>query len=189
MVWERVRELQRKAEQEAREQEANRIKWEREMALKAQQEKENKMREKEERRRIVKKVLEESGALSTMREIEKGLEGNVRKHAIVEDLDARTAWLAWGNKFKVDNVEITYEKHWGRRGEKDFSYIRVEVATYDESIKIGLREIKKDEWQTNRKVVQDMLAEEYLHPQRVNEWEPPKGYSSSSSSNTECCNQ
>ena len=195
MVWERIEELERQEIQQARrkaaQEEADRIRLAKEATDRAQQKERERIRELEEARRLTKEVLEKSGALPVMREIDKGLEGKVRKHAIV--LNGQRATLAWGSKFMV-TVEggITYESSWLTRGKMDYSYISAEVNLLSQSVTIGHKEVKKDQWSTNRAVIQDLLAQAYLHPTRVNlrETPPPRSYSSSSSgsSGTECCN-
>lgn len=194
MVWERIHELEKQEQQrirdEATRKEADRITRETEATIKAQRKTQELERKERERRRINKEVLEKSGTLSIIKELDNGLDGNVRKHAIVGSLESGFIQLAWGNKFKVTNRgTIDYEKPWIGRGVKDYSYIEVAVDSSDESIKINGKMVKKDQWQTNRTVVQDLLAQAYRNPHRMNDREtPPSKYSSSSSgsSTSEC---
>ena len=198
MVWERIHELEKQEQQrirgEAARKESDRIARETQATIKAQRETQERERKERERRKINKEIIEKSGALSIMKEIDRGLEGNVRKHAIVGSLESGYIRLAWGNKFKViDENIIGYERFLGIKytGIKDYSYIEVVVNSDDESIKINNKIVKKDQWQTNKTAVQDLLAQAYHSPYRVNDREEPpsksSGYSSSSSSNTECC--
>ena len=150
------------------------------------------LREAEEKRRLTKELLERSGALPGMREIENGLRGSVRKHVIIEDLNYGQARLVWGNKFKVDKDGfVDYEKSWGiGRGEKDYSYIIAEVNLKDQSLSINGKVVEKDSWQKNG-IMQESLAKSYLNPKRINEREEPpsRGSSDSSSGSTPegCC--
>lgn len=208
MVWERIQELKRREEQEgqrarqeAAQAAADRLKIEQEATVKARLQQEQKRQRalevQEAKRKANKEVFESSGILSNMREIENGLRGNVRKHAMLVDLDAGTITLAWGNKFKTTSEGgITYEKFWeiSYTGIMDYSYIKAEVNLGNGSIEVSgehSKEVKKDQWQANKTVTQDLLAQAYLHPKRVNSKEErPSRYSSSggSSSNSECCN-
>lgn len=193
MVWERIHELEKQEQQrirdEAARKESDRIAREAEATIKAQRETQERERKERERRRINKEVFEKSGVLSVIKELDNGLDGNVRKHAIVGSLESGSIKLAWGNKFKVDDSgTIDYEKPWIGRGVKDYSYIAVSVDSRDESIEINEKIVKKDQWQTNRTVVQDLLAQAYRNPHRINDREtPPSNYSSSGGSNSECC--
>lgn len=196
MVWERIHELEKQEQQrirdEAARKESDRIAKERESTIRAQRETQEREGEERERRRINKEVFEKSGTLSVIKELDNGLDGNVRKHAIVGSLESGVIQLAWGNKFKVtDNgMDIDYEKPWIGRGVRDYSFIAVLVDSRDESIKINGEIIKKDQWQTNRTAVQDLLAQAYRNPRRVNDREtPPSNYSSSGGSSSECCSQ
>jgi len=196
MVWERIRKLEEQEQQRIRDdtvkKEADRITKEREASIKAQRDTQERERKERERRRINKEVFEKSGTLSAIKELDNGLYGNVRKHAIIGSIESGSVELAWGNKFKVtDKGTIDYEKPLIGKGVKDYSYIEVAVDSSDESIEINGRTVKKDQWQTDKTIIKDLLAQAYRNPHRVNDREtPPSRYSSDSSgsTNTECCN-
>lgn len=206
MVWERIRELKRQEEAKKAQEAADRLREEHKAKAKAQLERDQAIRKTEEaretKRKANKEILESSGVLSEMREIEKGLEGNVRKHAILIDLDAGTATLVWGNKFRIVNDYIDYEKGFLSRGQKDYSYIKISIeisnslgesstsATIYSGDSWSGEKISRKQWENNKLLVRDLVARAYLHPTRINKREtPPSKYSSSSSgsSSSECC--
>lgn len=203
MIWERIRELQIQEEQTAAQEAENKRQRGIEAAARSREQAELaeqlRLRNIEARRRIHEELLENSGVLPEMREIEKGLEGRVRKHAILVDLDKGIATLVWGNKFTVSQNEITYEKGMLElaRGLMDYSCVSVKVNLSAQTISMNIWDggryndinVSRTEWEGNRLHVRDLLAQAYLHPQRINQREePPSSYSSSSSNITECCN-
>lgn len=199
MVWERIEELRRQEEQRAAQEAANERRRQADSAARAQAEatraQAEATRAREAKRKAHKELLDKSGVLSEMRGIAKGLEGRVRRYAIVEDLDSGTATLAWGNKFAVEDGKIVYERGFLSRGQMDYSLISVTVNLSKQSISIkgqgySPKTISQAEWTGNRLLVRDSVAQAYLHPDRVNEREtPPSKYSSSSSGpSSECCN-
>lgn len=200
MIWERIRELEQeearaKAQREAQAQ-ADERKREIERAEENQRQKreeELRNKEKERRRKIVEETLSRSGLLDGMKQLERGLSGQVRRHALMVNLDEGTATLVWGNKFTLTAYgNIAYERSLlSRYGQKEYSYIQARVDTSTESVNIDGNSVAKDRWQTDRAVVIDLLAKAYRNPGRVNDREtPPVNYSSGSSgsSSTECCN-
>lgn len=197
MVWERIRELEEEERREKLQREtqaqAESVRLEREAA--DRQAEENRRRDEERAReyRIIKEVLNKSGLLEGMRDIESGLDGLVRKHTIVLRPEDGTVKLVWGNKFNVrDDGEISYEGVWlSRYGQMDYSYIEARINTNTESVQIGYDRVAKDQWQSSPATIIDLLAKAYRNPNRVNAREtPPSKYTSGSgsSSTPECCN-
>lgn len=191
MIWERINELKRREEQKARDETARKEAEAAEASIRAEREKAEWQKKRKEKHEHTDLVFRSSGVTEQMGKLEKGLEGNVRKHALIKDLDRGVMRLVWGNKFKItDSGEIDYEKPWRGVGVMDYSYIQAEVGNED-SIVIQCSSVKKNGWSWDKKAIQDLLAKAYLNPRRVNDRNPPsRGYSSSSTTGTtECCHQ
>lgn len=197
MVWERIREIELEEAREKQKREAqaqaDSIVREREAARRQAEEDRRRAEELETRHRIIREVRDKSGLWEGMKELERGLDGLVRKHAIVLNLERGTLTLVWGNKFKVtDEGEVTYERPLlSTLGQREYSFIQAKIDTEIQSVSIGYDSVKKDQWQANRTAMNDLLARAYRNPERVNDREiPPSKYSSGSSGSsiTECCN-
>ena len=204
MVWERIEELRRQGEAKKAQEARDRLQREQEAATKVRQERdleERRAREKQqERRNAHREIFAMSAVKSEMRDLEKGLEGNVRKHAIVENLDNGTMQVVWGNKFNIVGNIIDYEKGFLSLGQKDYSYIEISANLNGESISASIQDdrgygrtetLSRKQWENDRSLVRDLVARAYLHPKRVNERKKPpsksSGYSSGSSNTSECC--
>ena len=152
MVWERIRELenQERKEREARDarENADRLRREREETERQAEQFRAQQQEQARRERVVKDVLGKSGLLRGVREIEDGLHGLVRKHAVVIRPEEGSVRLVWGNKFVIEsNGIINYERGFlSRYGEKDYSYIEALIDPNTESVRVGYKDVKKDEW-------------------------------------------
>lgn len=168
------------AEERARKKaEAERRKAEKLRALEKKREEKERKRAERSRKQTVERVLRESGVLHNLEEIRRGrLRGAVRKHALLVDIDNATATLVWGNKFTVENGRIDYEKFYGfGRGEKDYSYIKVEIDPDTQTVRIDGRsttgEISNKRWRTSagKAEIINALAQAYLEPNRASDRE------------------
>jgi hypothetical protein len=137
-------------------------------------------------------VLQESGVLAELGDIESRLLQGVAKHRILVDLDHANAKLVWGSRF-----DISPQGAISRRPLMlglsidpilDYSYIDVSVDVNSKSLGINGRTFSANEWRERPKIAK-ALADAYLNPGRVvKDYTPVKSSGSSSgSSNSECC--
>ncbi len=197
MSIEKIRQLQRQQAEEAVRKAREKQESEDRYRIEAEERRRQEIRAAEERQRFERstreRVLRESGALHNLQRIERELlEGNVRKHTLLVNPESGScAMLAWGNKFSIKEGGIDYEKPFFGFGTGviDYSCISVGVNPDTEEISISGGIIKKEEWISNKAIVEDRIAQAYLNPQHISDHErPSSSYDSSSSSNSECCN-
>ena len=130
-------------------------------------------------------VFSSSGVLQGLKHIERGkLAGIIKKHALVIDLDTGTAQLVWGNKFTVENNQVSNARRFfSGLEEADYQSINVTVDpdSFDLSIQgAGRFTLTQNEWENNPDRVLDALADAYLNPDRVTHREEPPSSSGSS---------
>lgn len=162
------------------------------------------------KRRQVQEIFTRSGVISGLQDIEKSALSGISKHDIVVNYDKGTALLVWGNKYRIEDGEVLYEKadfftillfkhseNSNFLGEIDCSLIQVTADVDTGALRVDhvnergysdYREIIESERRSNPDVVNEALAIAYMHPLRYRHEEWQKRYSSSDTTNTECCN-
>lgn len=209
MVIERIRELERKRQEEARRAELERQEKEKQKLLaedkikqqtlqrgqvRQQREQEKALRRAGERREKTMKLMKESGVQDEVRKIGKEFLGGFGgiKHDVLIDVDSGIIQLVWG-KYRKKKGEVDYT-FWD--GVLDYSYISAEFDITANSVSInGKKTIAQTEWNSNRNLLVDALAKAYLDPlhrksKDSDHWiRKPRTSSSSSEtpSSSECC--
>ena len=211
MAVDRIKEMQRIAAEDEVRAEAIRkqaeavrvaadVERERQMQRETSERKAREARELEERRGLVNRLLEESGVLRELKDIELNLLRGIEKHGIILDIYTPSVTLVWGSRFEIHDNEIGFGHHfWSPEGllgflhremiedySLDYTYIRTNLNLETQAIRINEgKEIPKSQWSTNRALVSEELAQAYLHPKR-HTYEKP---SSDTGTATECCCQ
>lgn len=180
-------------EQQRRTEEARRLREEQE----EEQEREQRIREEERKRQEDQKRreshLKESGVLKGMEEIEKEFLSEVKRHDII--IMGSSAKLVWGNKYRIgENGYIAEEGGFlGIGGGFDCSEISAIVENVENNDFLTIRgykieaQLSEDIWRTNPDRIADALGRSFLSPKRNGRTVEADSYSSSSSSDTECC--
>ncbi len=204
MVLNRIEQIEREAAEQRRNAELKQQQKEQERQQAENQRRHEQMQQQiedqrlaEARRQLVRTnsnyVFSSSGVLQGLKDIERGkLAGIIKKHALVIDLDTGTAQLVWGNKFTVENNQVSNARplFFGFE-EADYQSINVTVDpdTLTLSIQGASRYIlTQNEWENNPDRILDALADAYLNPIRVTYREEPPSSSShgSYSSSIDC---
>jgi hypothetical protein len=178
MVWERIETIRRQ-EENKKQVTSNSKSFEQEVESARQLSEAKWKREREEKHNACMKILEESGALLIIKEIDRGLEDKVRKHVIVEDDNG--VKLVWGKSFDIsEHGSICAEKGFLKQKDVDYSYIGVCAFLYDQSVHIygdnrtEHSEVLSEIWQNkNNKIhMENLLAKAFLNPHVVNKDTP-----------------
>jgi len=204
MAVDRIKDLQRQAEEaeqarkRALEEKANRAAEEARLSeIEAQKREELARQRVEERRQLIRnvtnRVLQESGALVELADIESRLLQGVERHRIIVDLDNANARLVWGNRLDISPQGAISRRPFlfGLLGVDpilDYSYINVSVNVDSLSLDINGQTFSPVEWREKPKIV-EALAHAYINPKRVTEDHTPAKYSGGgdSSYSRECC--
>jgi len=193
MAVDRIREMQRQAAEaeEARRQAAADATRLREIETREREDRER--QRAEERRQLVRsvtsRVLQESGVLVELGDIESRLLQGVEKHRIIVDLDNANTKLVWGSRLNISPQGVISRRPLmlGLAIDPilDYSHIDVSVNVDSESLGINGRTFLATEWRNRPKIIAEALAEAYLNPRRSVEDNRP--VQSSGGSNSECC--
>lgn len=129
-------------------------------------------------RRTVSNFINASNVLTDLQEIERSLRGTVPKVALVINLDEEEITLAWGNKFSVEDNNITYQperRWWGKMdGIRDYSEIHVKVFPDKNEFCIHINSDPSESgWAdiSEPDKITDYLARAFLNPVRYCSWE------------------
>jgi hypothetical protein len=169
----------------------------REAEIQQRQRLDNEKRRKEIVRNKNWEIMNVSGLMAGVKDIEQSCLQSVKKHDFVYDADKGEMVLVWGNKYSMEGTKIETVPVKllffidASYGEIDCSSIQCSVNPDSEAITINSKIIEKNLWMNNHDVIDSSIAAAYMNPVRQHfKEEPPSydSYSSTSTTNSECCN-
>jgi hypothetical protein len=180
-VIERIRQIQEQQARKATEAEAARLEEYKKgeparlAAAEAQRQKEAEKKNRNE------KMIRETGVLEKLQQIEKEFLGRTRHRLFTSwgvDIKSTSAGGAGGVNYynEINCDRINYKLAWGYQKDQEkkdridgYDYSSIEVSLELDSGKItfwGCQPIEKNEWQNNKSVIDEAVANAYLNPNK-----------------------